>query len=90
MKFALTTVSNKEILAVVCTALILAAGCSPGGNDSSREGDNASVVPQTKIAETVVPASLSATINCQVARFAELASPLQYSYRQNKSKRYVR
>ena len=46
MKFKLKLVSNNGIVAVICATLILAVGCSPGGNDSSREGDNASVVPQ--------------------------------------------
>ena len=46
MKFKLRLVSNNGIAAVICTALILVAGCSSGDNDSSREGDNASVVPQ--------------------------------------------
>ena len=46
MKFNQRLVPKNGIFAVICTALILVAGCSPGGNDSSREGDNASVVPQ--------------------------------------------
>ena len=46
MKFKVRLVSNNGIVAVICTALILAAGCSPGGNDSGRDSDNASVVPQ--------------------------------------------
>ena len=46
MKFNQRLVSNNGIVAVICTALILAAGCSPGGNDSGRDSDNASVVPQ--------------------------------------------
>ena len=59
MKFNQRLVPKNGIIAVICTALILAAGCSPGGNDSSREGDNASVVPQPTMTETVVPASPS-------------------------------
>ena len=46
MKFNQRLVPKNGIIAVICTALILVAGCSSGDNDSSREGDNASVVPQ--------------------------------------------
>ena len=53
MKFKLRLVSNNGIVAVICTALIFVAGCSSGDNYSSREGDNASVVPQPTITETV-------------------------------------
>ena len=56
MKFKLRLVPKNGIIAVICTALILAAGCSSGDNDSSREGDNASVVSQPIMTETVVPA----------------------------------
>ena len=57
MKVKQIFVPSNGILAVACAALILAAGCSPGGNDSSRDGDNTSVVPQP----TAAPSSETAT-----------------------------
>ena len=90
MKFSLTIVSNNGILAVVCTALILGLAARLAAMTVAEKVIMLLWFHRHKIAETVVPASLSATINCQVARFAELTSPLQYSYMQNKSKRYVR
>lgn len=61
MKFAQSSRSKNDILAVVCTALILVASCSFGGNDNNRESNNASGVLQPNSAETVASTDASTT-----------------------------